>query len=311
MMPKKPSNFFTPPRVPRVNLHIASIWGGPTHFRGETPDKRDVYIRYRGGYLSIDVATQPGSTVSDRVKLLNIQLGPPLDYSMSLKTLVALTGVLVDEGNATFPLAEDEELDFSGATTYWRAYRFSTTRTGAAALLSTCSREFPGCELFEVTYTAQWERKRTVLKPGVVPKSSCLELLFGKDGPTVSLDCRAFDNSMSGYGGHGDDETLSSKAGRKIETVGSRDCALKFDNLSLFSEFLTDDVHAREILKRMDTILEFSFPLTEYTSHDLASGSAVTGDVEYHYDDPAIPEWVHAFPNRFRSVVPVSMVGYR
>lgn len=76
-------------------------------------------MRYRNGYLSIDVAEKQGEEVAYNGEVLDVHIGPPLDGELSAQQLIALTGLKADALNEGQVSAETEsERDLSGATTF-------------------------------------------------------------------------------------------------------------------------------------------------------------------------------------------------
>ena len=92
--------FFTPPKLLPLGLDLAELSGGgfcPSQFEGLTHDGRDVYCRYRGGWLSIQVSNKIGADVfNDCTILLDVGLEPPLDGSMALWELCKYTGITIN-----------------------------------------------------------------------------------------------------------------------------------------------------------------------------------------------------------------------
>ena len=122
MIGPRTNRFFTPPNVSKVDLRVTSLRGGgacPSQFWGLTPDGREVYIRYRNGYLSIDVAEKQGQEAPFNGGVLKVQIGPALDGELSAEQLISLTGLKVDVLDEGQVSAEAEsERDLSGAITF-------------------------------------------------------------------------------------------------------------------------------------------------------------------------------------------------
>lgn len=311
--------FFTPPRIPKVDLCVTSLSGGgacPSQYRGQTSDGREVYIRYRGGVLSIDKSCVPSEGEHPRIEVLNIELGPPLDGTISARQLISLTGLKVDDLDGGQLLSESEvELDLSGKTTFYRTHEISATNEGAMKLLSLLWSEFPSCQVAEITWSQHEGRHERLLEDGEPPREAVLEICLGNECPAISLQFSRFKYDFPGYGRPDGDTELSKEAGRKIETVGSFGCAVKYDNLSISSEFRTDNVAARDWLEQLDSKLADCFPEIEYSPHDLGSGEEIAGEPWKTQDDPAIGEWIRASSNRFRYVRReargLPLIGYR
>ena len=86
---------FHTPEPPKLNVDLASLSGGgvaPSQFCGETHDGRDVYVRYRGGHLSIQIGTEVGEDALDGERLLDVDIGPAYDGSVSLSQFCTYFG---------------------------------------------------------------------------------------------------------------------------------------------------------------------------------------------------------------------------
>lgn len=319
MIGPRTNRFFTPPSVPQVDLRVTSLRGGgacPSQYWGQTPDGREVYIRYRNGYLSIDVAEKQGEKAPYNGGVLDVHIGPPLDGELSAQQLISLTGLTVDMLDEGQVSAETEsERDLSGATTFWSTIGISATRAGAERFLTVLWREFPDCQLFEISWSQPGGRKKRPLSPSETPKDTVLEVVLGAGCPEISLRYARFKYDFPGYGRPDDNSRYSEEAGREVETVGSIGCEVKYDSMSISSEFRTDDTVARTWLERLDEKLDACFPEFEYIPHDLATGEITDGEVLKTQDDPEITKWVHNTSNRFRHIRRAArdlpLIGYR
>ena len=311
--------FFTPEKPPKVDLRVISLRGGgacPSQYWGLTPDGREVYIRYRNGYLTIDLAHTPGEEANSDGDVLDVRLGPPLDGEISAQQLISLTGLTVDELDESQVSAETEsERDLSGETTFWNANGISATNEGAIRFLSALWREFPSCQVFEISWSQKGERSLRLLEVGEIPKETMLEICLATDCSAISLLYPRFKFDFPGYGGPKGDSTYSEEVGRKIETVGSFGCVVKYDRLSLSTEFPTTDKSTRNWLNRLSAKLDICFPETSYSPKDMQSGEAINDEPRRFQDDPAIAAWVLGASNRFRYVSRKSrdsqLIGYR
>ena len=297
------SRFFTPPEVPRVNLHVTSLVGGgacPAQYWGETPDGRKVYIRYRGGYLSIHVGGEDEAEAAAGEKVLDLRLGPPLDGHLSLEQFIRLTGLEVDEIKAG--AMSERERDLSGATTFWNALSLNATKSGAEAFLLRLWRTFPDSTMNEVSWTHAEGFKQRSLAPGKVPSENVLEICLGRHCPKIGLQYSGFRFDFPGYGAPDQDARWSERAGRPVETSGTRGCEVKHQMMSLSAEFPAGDAAARDWLERLGEIVDAGFPVTAYDAYDLVSGQKADVEPLRIPDDPAIGEGVRAAPHRFRHV---------
>ena len=319
MIGPRANRFFTPPNVPKVDLRVTSLRGGgacPSQYWGQTPDGREVYIRYINGYLSIDVAEKQGEEAPYNGGVLDVHIGPPLDGELSAQQLISLTGLTVDMLDEGQVSAETRsERDLSGATTFWGAIGISATRAGAERFLKVLWREFPDCQLFEISWSQPGGREKRPLLPSETPKDTLLEVVLGAGCPEISLQYARFKYDFAGYGRPDDNSRYSEEAGREVETVGSIGCEIKYDSMSISSEFRTDDTVARTWLERLDEKLDACFPEFEYIPHDLATGEITDGEVLKTQDDPEITKWVQTTSNRFRHIRRAArdlpLIGYR
>ncbi|MGR3511306.1 MAG: hypothetical protein ACU0GG_00975 [Paracoccaceae bacterium] len=146
--------FHTPEPPAPLGLDLAELSGGgslPSQFYGMTHDGREVYVRYRGGGLRVEVAKTPGADLLDSETLLDIDIGPYLDGYMTLARFCAQFGVTV---NGSLPGETDprahRQADFSGKTTYWDAIYRAVSNSTAREILETACAAFPGCVLCQV-----------------------------------------------------------------------------------------------------------------------------------------------------------------
>ncbi|MEP4198767.1 MAG: hypothetical protein ABJL99_24340 [Aliishimia sp.] len=311
-------HFFTPPKIPKVDVRVTSLSGGgacPAQFEGRTPDGREVYIRYRGGTLSIKVARTPTEGAHSGVNILNIELGPPLDGTISAQQIISLTGLVVDELDEGRLTKLEAERDLSGATTFYTTHGISATTEGAIKFLSLLHSTFPRCQITEITWSQHEGRNERLLELGERPNETVLEIRLDNDCPVISLQFSRFKYDFPGYGRPDGDAEFSKEAGRKIETVGSFGCAVKYDSLSISSAFCSDDVPARMWLEQLDSKIADCFPVTKYAPHDLGSGEKIADEPWKLQEDPAIAEWVQTVSNRFRYVTRKGrgspLIGYR
>lgn len=296
------TSFFTPPRVEPVHLDLAELGGGgscPTQFWGKTSDGREVYVRYRGGGLSIAVAKAPGDDAArDGDRILDVHLGPVFDGFISLRQFLDLTGLTVP--HAIPDVDEDAtELDLSGATSFWRATMLPTTDEGALALVEALRKLAPNVvqRLWDDGKTSQ-----VPLPPGARPTSSFLAFHSGNDLPVLKLRYTRFQYDFPGYGRDGDDARLEEQIGTPISVAGSRDCDLKIDSLAASADFSTDSGAARAFLEKVSDVFDAHYPAIDYVSVDPANGKSFGEPVEGRREDPRIADWISGDPHRYRQV---------
>lgn len=294
------SSFFTPPVVPPVSLELADLGGGgacPTQFYGNTTDGREVYVRYRGGGLTIHVGNAPGrDPLKEGTCILDVRLGPVLDGVISLRQFLRLTGLSVPYTLAEDE-AEDEENDLSGATSFWRAVSLPTTEAGAQAVVDTL-RDVSG-QVTEV-FWADGKTTRRSLSAGQRPTSNRLE--FALAGTVIHLHYSRFRYDFPGYGMPNGDSELSAQIGTEVSISGSRESDLKFDNLSLSADFATGDAAARAALERIGAEIDRHYPVAEYCAVDPLTAQPVDVAPLRQREDPRIADWIAAEAGRYRYV---------
>jgi hypothetical protein len=169
--------------------------------------------------------------------------------------------------------------------------------------------------MHEISWSQPGGREKRPLWPGETPKDIVLEVVLGVDCPVISLRYSRFKYDFPGYDHPDDNSRYSEEAGREVETVGSIGCEVKYDDLSLSSEFRTDDTVARTWLERLDENLDACFPEFEYIPHDLAAGEITDGENLKAQDDPEINKWAQSTSNRFRHIRRTArdlpLIGYR
>jgi hypothetical protein len=114
--------YYTRPRLEPLGLDLAEISGGggmPAQFEGRTVDGRYVYIRYRGGQLSVHLGAPNGSdSPLDTEELLSTSIGPPLDGYIDLEQVCELAGITLN-GKPFEHSPISGVRDWTGYTTYW------------------------------------------------------------------------------------------------------------------------------------------------------------------------------------------------
>lgn len=144
------NRFFTPPtdKGPLLGLDLKELTGGgacPSQYEGFTHDGLHVYCRYRGGMLSVSLASKPGAMAhKDGETIYKQHLGPPLDGYVSLAQVCHFAGLTI---NGELPAlgvddpTEGREKDLSGATSYYYASVDSTLGSAEKFLKVLCESD--------------------------------------------------------------------------------------------------------------------------------------------------------------------------
>ncbi|WP_421979204.1 hypothetical protein [Roseibium sp.] len=315
-------SFHTPHLPLSLNLDLASLRGGgsyPSQFYGETQEGREIYVRYRGGHLSVEQSDNDGR----KTRLLETDIGPPHDGSMSLAQFCRYFGVTV---NGKVPEETDPEArrytDFSGATTYWTADFGRVTEQTSRRMLETCRKAWPEALLLEPVWNSRHElldlreakpdnirSYRVWLVDGAARLSDIDthpdEHLLPKEGQLqVSVDYGLWNSTGIPYG-NSHLISASKELGRSIYVAGKyrqtdiveiEDCAFK-----LRATFPTCDETPREKLSNLATVLLPHLPQTELERVNLGTGEVVSTFTRPI--DPAIIHWCSQDDDRWIAVL--------
>lgn len=135
--------FFTPPKLPPLNLDLTRLSGGgwcPAEFEGETDDGRHVYCRYRGGWVQVWVGNEPGldAYVDEGGNcVVDQRIGPPYHGGLSLGQLCHYVGISINGKMPPLPTeAEiqgiyrlDDLKDLSGDVVFYELVQYSMPST--------------------------------------------------------------------------------------------------------------------------------------------------------------------------------------
>jgi hypothetical protein len=133
---------FSRPSIKPLNLDLAKlrcVGSCPTQGYGETHDGRQIYIRYRGGWLSVELQ-DPDET------LLEAHFGDRYDGTLLLGQICDLTGITINGEKPPIderPMREEGVPDWSGKYVHW-SFQLHYTAAGKKAFLADLGREFPG-----------------------------------------------------------------------------------------------------------------------------------------------------------------------
>ncbi|RBW58930.1 hypothetical protein [Ruegeria sp. A3M17] len=324
-------NFHTPKLPKPLNLDLALLNGGgscPSQFYGQTHDERDVYVRYRGGRLRVQIAEKPGADPASAEPILEADVGPILDGTISLRQFchyfgVTVQGVLPTE---TSPDA-DRNTDLSGETTYFRAYLDRITLETSRVILKVCTQAFPNAMLVrpvldekfklkelaevtaDVTDDAVWliDGAKSVAdiktSPGryVLPTEGQLQIYLG----SVLWKWPRPRNSSRGC------ELASQDLGRKLIVAGLRgmpkDEEVAFSSFQISAQFPTSDSVARAGLSALGDALKAVLPEVGLKQVNLDTDQVVATFTRPL--DPALYQWCKSGPNRWLEVTRESRDG--
>lgn len=320
------SRYFTPPRVEPLNLDLAELAGGgyaPAQFFGQTHDGREVYVRYRGGGLSVTVADEPGTEA--QTCILEVRLGPPLHGGVSVGQLCHWCGITINRELPPLPtpeeMVEEGYKDLSGATTFydvWLSSTFDTQKQFMVAALAS----LPSATLIQPILDRQFKLQGYRICPTVedlaldtsyvfagrpVTEETLASLteqrveLYDLEGCiAIRLNTSGFQNQIRKYG-NDDAGRVHRATGKVISVAGQVDECLH-GSLSLHSQFRTGDSSRGALLQRLDQLLDEFFPAYEIACFDLITGEK---ELESSYVmplDPNIVKWIDAAPDRWLGI---------
>lgn len=317
------SRYFTPPRVEPLNLDLAKLEGGgscPAQFYGQTHDGKEVYVRYRGGGLSVTVGDEPD--IAKRHRILDATIGPPLHGDLSIGQLCHQFGITINGARPSLPTTPQEMYrerckDLSGATTFYDVWLSSTFETQKGFLKAALS-SLPHATLLQPILD-QYVVKGYRACPAIEDLASDFSyLLAGKlfawetianieeerlwvgelDGcVAIRITTCGFQYPIHKYGN--DDAARVHRAiGKDISVAGQVDDCL-YGTLSLHSQFRIGNSESRALLKKLDSVLDTFFPAHEISWFDLVTGEKETEDSYVMPLDPAVADWVNAAPDRW------------
>jgi hypothetical protein len=144
--------YFSRPDLKPLQIDLVTLEGGgscPAQFWGKTTDGQEVYVRYRGGWLSVERGDET---------LLEAGIGPGLHGQMLLEQACDLTGLTVSgrspplsEAQRLAAAEQEDILDWSGRTTYWRRDFFTMTKEAGQSFVTAMQQRFSNLVLLELT----------------------------------------------------------------------------------------------------------------------------------------------------------------
>lgn len=333
---------FTPPQLSPLNLDLASLEGGgyaPAQFDGKTHDGRDVYCRYRGGWLEVWIAQQRGTDAyRSGTCILQERIGPLLHGGLTLGQLCRYTHITINGEKPDLPdrteMLEEGCLDLSGATSFYD-FMVNSTPSTASHILDRLMQEIPDLWVVEPNYvehrirggricqsSAQINSFLIYLVIGAKPSADFLSRLdewsFIEDLPD-QLVCHflypGFKRQLHPYTSPFPD--LSEQIGHRVRIAGQDpDCL--YDMLSAKIRIQTGNSHQISRVAEVDHILRDCFQTIAISSFNLQTGRILQEDVYRIPMDPKIRDWLLTDDDRWLSISredrnqPISeMTGYR
>lgn len=317
--------FHTPELPAPLGLDLATLDGGgscPSQFEGKTHDGLDVYVRYRGGTLRIYVGDKPGvEAFRDGTCILEADIGPPFDGSMSLTQFCTNFGVTI---NGDIPAETDPDAhrykDLSGRTTFWYADLSKITIDTARKIISEAWSSLPNALLVKPIISKEYKLER--LEP-TTPERIDTSYVWLIDGPSLMTE---IDTSPKEYILPKADQLqisihfsswqypspmYTSRLSQAVEELGRtffvpgernmpKELELTTDSLSLGARFPKEDQGKRDALTRLGKTISQQLPVTTLERVDLATGNSID-----RFDtplDPVIVNWCNSGVDRWVAI---------
>jgi hypothetical protein len=307
---------YSRPDVPSLDLDLVELEGGgscPAQFYGRTTDDRPIFIRYRGGWLSIDRGApgEPRGYSPTMETLLDAAVGPPLHGDILLEQVCELTGMTIRGKKLTLSEEELERareeapyLDFSGRRTYLECDAW-VSADGGPAFLEALAGAFHDARIFELEWNTGDYRPHvatTRLQPpgalsiGVGGQIDTVGRLLSSTKVTRADLDGAFAHIVSigtheMYGSAATDAEISAKLGRSVRFFDGQHWSIRTD-------FTTNDTNGRAFVDRLVTVIGSCFD--DQLEHvDLASGVTVEIRQSRWLFSRDLVDWCRAAPDRY------------
>lgn len=309
-----------------LELDLAKLHGGgscPSQFYGETHDGLDVYVRYRGGHLSVDIGKERGDDAIGGSRILEADIGPVFDGSISLTQFCKFFGVTI---NGNIPTESDSDADhytdFSGQTTYWRAYLERVTKETSYKLFNAVLETFPSGLLVSVETDEKYRLKRLVEVDASSVADHSVWLIDGAESISeietstsryilpklgqlqLSINFDLWKRPKPYYSSMGL-ERASKELGRTLIEAGIRglpeEDEIAYSTFRLTTEFPSSDELWRERLDGLGNRLQQFLPPTKLERVELDTGNVLSDLVRPL--DPALVEWCEGGEDRWISIL--------
>ncbi|MEW2917500.1 hypothetical protein AB1A64_10545 [Ruegeria sp. ANG10] len=316
---------FQTPRLPKpLELDLADLNGGgscPSQFYGHTHDDRKVYVRYRGGLLSVRIGAGSDEDAVQAEPLLEVDIGPTYDGSITLTQFCRLFGVTVcgeipPEANPE----SDLNTDLSGQTTYLRAYLDPVTPQTADTILNIAKDSFPDALLVQPVVNENFKLYAWAqavldgssdsfwLVDGITDTSQIKStperfILPVDDQLQIALGYTPWKWPGPRYSGMAL-ERAHQELGRPFFQPGIRGVPLEheltIDSFQISTAFPTADAGTRERLSALGERLKPVLPSTELVQVNLTTDQVIAKMTRRL--DPVVNEWCRSAPNRWLSI---------
>lgn len=299
-------SFHTPQLPEPLDLDLAHLSGGgacPSQFTGETHDGTEIYVRYRGGRLTVGITDQQGT----RNEILRCEIGPHLDGSISLTQFCEYFGVTV-RGVIPTETAPDahRNSDLSGQTTFWKAYQQQVTVETARDILGACGEALPNALLVEPLTTDRFQLERLVhTTPQGIVNDLCWVIDGAQDLKGINISPKDYVLPKEGQlhimvqhtlWKHPEPrysdrvvQLIEKEMDQTLAIAGSRgqsaEAAIAVDTMSLAAKIPTLDQTQRGQLVRLSDAIEAIMPQTSLDWVALKTGNVVRPL------DPALLAW--------------------
>lgn len=318
--------FHTPELPAPLGLDLPKLRGGgscPSQFYGETHDGLDVYVRYRGGSLRVHVGYEPGDdALRDGNCILDADIGPPFDGSMSLTQFCANFGVTV---NGIIPEETDPDAhryaNLTGQTTFWKAHLNRITIDTARKIVAKAWSAFPNALLVKPITNNKFKLERLEL---TTPERIDTRHVWLIDGPSLltEIDINSEDGILPKSNQLQVSIAFSSwqypapkytsqlrqaeeELGQAFFVPGERnmpnEIALATDALSLSASIPKEDQVKRDALASLGEMISQQLPVTQLERIDLTTGKHI--DYIDRPIDPVITNWCNSSADRWTAVI--------
>ncbi|TCS48220.1 hypothetical protein EDD52_1574 [Primorskyibacter sedentarius] len=319
-------SFHTPELPEPLGLDLAKLRGGgscPSQFYGETHEGLDVYVRYRGGTLRVHVANEPGDdALRDGDCILEADIGPPFDGSMSLTQFCTNFGVTVDGivPDETDPHAH-RYANLTGQMTFWKANLSQITIETARKIVGKAWSVFPNALLVKPVTNEKFKLERLelttperidTLSVWLIDGPSLLTdietspedyVLPSKDQLQISISFSSWQYPAPKYTSQ--QREAEKELERKFYVPGEKnmpkDIELATDGISLSACFPKEDQTTKNALTRLGEAIAQLLPLTSLERIDLATGDPI--DVIKRPIDPVILDWCNSGEDRWVAII--------
>lgn len=322
--------YFTPPKIGKLNLDLASLAGGgyaPAQFYGETHDGRHLYCRYRDGWLTITELRGSDDDLMDGRELLSVNLGPPLHGGLTVGQLCQYVGITINGVMPPLPtpeeMAREGAKDLSGQTSFFDVTVKSTHKT-QRSFLEALMRGWGQITIIEPVSSENFRHTgwRLCSSIDAIAKDGfCIirgVAVSDEELQRVRVDVNlqeSFPEALivsvfaSGFrfplrtGGNSLVERAQQICGRELHVAGQSDDML-YGSFSLHAQFGTDDAEALRQVQHIHQLFDEIYPRFRVEEVNLVTRQRTDARDYTISMDPEIASWVSANDDRWYFVVP-------